>query len=85
MNINSYKPAPVFGYNSEGKKHRAPIDVLQWLDGEIAEAEQYQAQFNKRAEETQYTDYENETERHWQDGWVACLRYTKQYLEARHD
>lgn len=85
MNINSYKPAPVFGYNSEGKKHRAPINVLQWLDGEIAEAEQYQAQYDKRAEETDYSDYENEIERHEQAGFTMALEHVKRYLEAQID
>lgn len=85
MNINSYKPAPVFGYNTEGKKHRVPIDVLQWLDAELAEAETEQAQFNQQAKEVDYDDYDLEISRHEQDGWVACLQYIKRYLEARID
>lgn len=85
MNINSYKPAPVFGYNSEGKKHRAPIDVLQWLDAEIASSEQQAADFFERSVNHDYENLEEEIERHTEEGWLYALRYVKQYLEARND
>jgi hypothetical protein len=75
--------APIFGYNGDGKLHRAPIDVLYWLDAELHEARGFQKEFDQRAVDTGYDDYDNEISRHQQDGFVSALEYVKRYLENR--
>lgn len=74
---------PIYAYNSDGKKHRAPIDVLYWIDGELKEAYEIEQGFIKTAVESDYSDYENEISRHEQAGFITALEYVKRYLERR--
>ena len=50
-------------------------NLIKWLEMELAEAEGLQYDFNERGRETEYSDYEEEIERHEQDGWVYALQY----------
>lgn len=81
MKKPQFKERSVYGLNANGRTHRAPIEVIQWLNGEIAEAEVIQAQLNKDAKECDYGDYDTEISRHEQDGFVDALRYALAYLE----
>ncbi len=49
--------------------------LIDWLKYEIEEATELQQQFDKRARETGYNDYENEISRHEQDGFVSALEF----------
>ena len=75
--------APIFGYNGDGKLHRAPADVLYWLDAELHDARGFQKEFDQLAVESDYSDYENEINRHEQAGFITALEYVKRYLESR--
>ena len=75
--------APIYGYNSYGKQHRAPYEALVWLDKEIREAYEIEQGFIKTAVESDYSDYENEISRHEQAGFITALEYVKRYLERR--
>ena len=81
MKKPEFKERSVYGLNARGKTHRAPIEVIQWLNGEVAEAEVIQAQLNKDAKECDYGDYDTEISRHEQDGFVDALKYVLAYLE----
>lgn len=81
MKKPQFKERSVYGLNANGRTHRAPIEVIQWLNGELAEAEVIQAQLNKDAKACDYDDYDTEISRHEQDGFVSALRYALAYLE----
>jgi hypothetical protein len=49
--------------------------LLDWLETEITEAQGLQQQFDQRARETGYDDYDNEISRHEQDGFVSALEF----------
>lgn len=76
---------PVFGYNNEGKRHRASNDVLVWLDREITASEILKADFEQKAKEVSYREHEIEIARHTEDGYLSALQYVKLYLENRID
>lgn len=81
MKKPAFKERSVYGFNANGRQHRAPIEVIQWLIQELAEAEVIQAQFNKEAKESNYEVYDLEIDRHEQDGFVSALRYALAYCE----
>ena len=80
MNIDTTNMHPVYAYNALGKKHRVPFEVVQWLQEELNDARRYQKQFNEHAEATEYDDYENEIQRHEQDGYVYAIERVLQYV-----
>lgn len=79
MNIDTTNMHPVYAYNALGKKHRVPIEVVQWLQEELNDAERHQAKFNQEAADAEYDDYELEIQRHEQDGWVYALSHVLRY------
>ena len=81
MKKPQFKERSVYGLNASHKQHRAPIEVIQWLNGEVAEAEVIQAQLNAKCKAQDYDDYDDEINRHEQDGFVSALRYALAYLE----
>lgn len=81
MKKPEFKERSVYGLNANGRQHRAPIEVIQWLNAELAEAEVIQAQLNKEAEACDYSDYDVEIARHEQDGFVSAIRYALAYSE----
>lgn len=80
MNIDTTNMHPVYAYNALGKKHRVPFEVVQWLQAELQDAERIQDEYNKRGEETQYEHYDEEIERHEQDGYVWGISRVLQYV-----
>ena len=81
MKKPEFKERSVYGLNAKGKTHRAPIEVIQWLDGEVAEAEVIQAQLSAKCEAQSYGNPDDEISLLEQDGFVSALRYVLAYLE----
>lgn len=81
MKKPEFKERSVYGLNAHGKTHRAPIEVVQWFNKELAEAEVIQAQLNKEAKACDYDDYDLEISRHEQDGFVSAIKYALAYCE----
>lgn len=79
MNIDTSNTHPVYAYSIHGK-HRVPFEVVQWLQAELQDAERIQDEYNKRGEETQYDNYDEEIERHEQDGYVWAIKRVLQYV-----
>lgn len=57
-------------------KYALDIDSLtNWLEAQIKLSETQQAKYNRRAKETDYSDYENEIARHEEAGFRSALNF----------
>lgn len=81
MKKPEFKERSVYGLNAHGDTHRVPIEVVQWLTRELAEAQATQARLNKEAKACDYDDYDLEISRHEEDGFVHALKYVLAYCE----
>lgn len=78
MNINTVNPAPVFAYSAEGKKHLAPVDVIEVLEAELYDAE---LRLDGLNEDVKDGDYELQSDRDTQEGFVLAYRHVLRYLK----
>lgn len=85
MKMKDIDGTTIYAYNLDGSKHRANIVITTWLRKEIEEARELQEEFNERAKDTDYQDYENEISRHEQDGFLSALEYVERYLTSKAD
>lgn len=57
-------------------------NLINWLEAELAEAESLQAEYAQRGEDTEYSNYEEEIERHEQEGYVWAIKYVIQHVKG---
>lgn len=77
MNINTVNPAPVFAYSPEGKKHLAPVDVIDVLEAELYDAQLRLEGYNADVKD----DYELQSDRDTQEGFVLAYQHVLRYLK----
>jgi hypothetical protein len=54
--------------------------VVSWIDAELKEARQIQAELDKRAEQADYADLDLEVARHEQAGWINAFEYIQREI-----
>jgi hypothetical protein len=57
--------------------------LINWLEGHLAESELLHAQFEAQAKEEDYTDHELEISRHTEDGFKSALQFVINHLKEK--
>ena len=73
---------PLFALNSEGKKHRAPIETILWVDSLISTLKRELKEADQHEEQSGYT-IESTMERVGKQEQVVIALYIKEYLENK--
>lgn len=57
--------------------------LINWLEGHLAESERLHAQFEEQAKQADYDDHELEISRHTEDGFKSALQFVITHLKQK--